>query len=64
MQCHNNAWEEQTEVGKLLKPILAHQNTPHSPSREKQHALNYRQLDQAHVSACDYGLGTTQQVSV
>ena len=51
-------------MGKLLKPILARQNTPHSPSREKQRAFNRRQLDQACVSACDYGRGTTQQVSV
>lgn len=51
-------------MGKPLKPILAHQNTPHSPNCEKQHALNHRQLDQAHVSARDYGLGTMQQVRI
>lgn len=49
---------------KLLKPILAHQNTPHSPNHEKQCALNSRQLDQAHVSARDHRLGMTQQFSV
>lgn len=51
-------------MGKLLKPILAHQNTPNSPSHEKQRAHNRRQLDQARISAHDYGLGMTQQVSV
>lgn len=52
------------KMGKLLKPILAHQNTPHSPNRKKQWALNHRQLDHVHISACDYGLRTTQQVSI
>lgn len=43
MLCHTNAWEEQTEDGKLLQPILAQQNTPHSPKHEQQCALQCRQ---------------------
>lgn len=52
---HPNAWEEQMEDGKLLKPILAQQNTPHSPNHEEQCARHCRQPDQARISARDCG---------